>query len=147
MKLLFLLPIFFLYCAETCIDDYTFNYAEKEMFSSAEDYTPILKWLGNNYRYEDESGDRTKLPEETYYSGSGDCEDWATLGMQMLHDAGWETTRVKIRIKGHESCHVVFRLDGRLIDNTGFNIPDYEYKIMKEISYCEAIAEAFNDND
>lgn len=129
-----------------CIDDYTFDYIEKEEFIDAETYEPILQWLRLNYDPAfDFWGDDRQLPHETYARREGDCEDWVGLAIQFLHDAGWEVFMLEIKRSGRTGKHAIFELEGLHYEGTGELVIYSDYEVVERWSYCKAIGLLSND--
>ena len=75
------------------------------------DWSVILDWVKNNIKYEGDyvlhnEIDYWQLPQETLFTGKGDCEDQALLLCSMLRAKGYQTDEVYVIVGiGEESAH------------------------------------------
>lgn len=54
-------------------------------FNSLNSYSDISNWIATNVTYKSESNDNWQEPKTTVQKGTGDCEDFAILYMNILY--------------------------------------------------------------
>ncbi len=94
------------------------------------------EWIYKNIKYEKDSYDDWKLPQETLDDKEGDCEDQAILLMAIMkYQKGYNSELVIVNIDSSTS-HAIVRNGEKYYDPTnGGNFGECKYQIVNRYDY------------
>jgi hypothetical protein len=127
-----------------------YNYNFENDIPYFADWQQAAKWVANNISYKLEESDYWKLPQETYNSKNGDCEDFSILLAYILYENlqinDVKLVRIQTETKGY---HLIVQIGEIYIEaQTGKRIYYIPPDIIKWIAtYPEVIWMTINYHD
>lgn len=136
-------------CGQQCImidsiDDYYFENDIK-----VTNVFEAIYWIQNNIEYENDPYDYWKLPQETYESRAGDCEDIALLFLYICRELLYIKDCSLIRVISRGSFHIIPKVNELYYEPLGGyeTIIKPERKIFWNCTYVVAIWMTLNYHD